>query len=1200
MLSNDDLKTFFYQLKYNDSLFIKAFTALKNYKGQLNFDNFMLFYCRTYIFQDLDLNESPTFIFNLEFPFSDYVPSLYYANPDFYTQSFYSQVYRKNIMLQFLKSYEVIQFLQNLDIDYNFICSHLLNTNSLPQEIFSFGFISLDYILQKFKGNELSNFKQNIGLNIIYIFINQICEIFSDFIQNGSTKSKSLLDKSNEFGKFLLEKIFEGTVYFLNPKIRIGRTLKCLILSYPLLRFRFFEENKQRILTLLSSYAFSISKHENIFDKFDSDAEIFNLIDQNIISIVDDKTKWKKNNSDKNLVIINKLLDLYKLKYENIDELYSYDFYPLLQNIIEKDYPLKLMNKVLEIVENSPNKNNTLSVYLNYILKITLLFCTTTVGGLYLFNSNFIPKMVKLIQKLTFNDYPNFILEILIILQISFNRKIIDISFLRLKNVESNMSLKEFMINILFRNEPVLSNNSFYYFDHFDKLFNRVNKTYSFLFEKNNIDLFCDSFININFEDSYLNIIKSIGLNMSEEFDIIEWKNEINKNPIDNTYDDDILEENEKNFDKKINEEIHTVKTKIPGFILLDFLRCLENLNQTNFNIQYQENSFFTDNKYDLVSIIINDKVPFAIKSVLLNFLLKFVLCEKADSNNNKIYGPLLFTSLFEKFPFETQIKGKNLITVESKESEKHLNETVKLMNIFIICIELLKAKEKSLNFEKAFIEKNGLYDFCVSIILSISYFSNLIVNTNKIHELYLIGFSKLAYKFFEKETEKIFMTVLNKKIEHKEIDFKVNNKFAYQEQISIIVDVNLIIQQYIDKINLDSYKFFDRKIFNIYQSFINYHKGELSSDSSNHYSFILEFKQNKENEDKTLEELNEFNGLGSKINSTILNNYKEWNKYIDEECKKIKKLLDTILNSKIQAMSRREMFFSFVLFHIAYSKSEGEYMLNDNLFLKCLIRMIRSDDKFVTVCDDEKMEIMKDNSFKDKKEINIQDFKARTIGGIIKKIYFLTNYELLISSCFSNTEQENKLSELLNSLILFLEVLAEHFNTFFHDSMFKYKFDLSKDKDNIPVAKYDEESKTFIKLKEDVDEKNIYSPYEVLLNLHQKIFESLYINNDEYYRETQQNNLLIIFHSLTYCIIEYTNFDNPEYRSIMQNLYKDYFFWQKEDKSVNPVFHSINFEIDHNTLDKVKYIFVKNNLLSLFIFYIRYGPKEINKNYFY
>ena len=276
-------------------------------------------------------------------------------------------------------------------------------------------------------------------------------------------------------------------------------------------------------------------------------------------------------------------------------------------------------------------------------------------------------------------------------------------------------------------------------------------------------------------------------------------------------------------------------------------------------------------------------------------------------------------------------------------------------------------------------------------------------------------------------------MTVLNKKMEHKEIDFKVNNKFVYQEQISIIVDVNLIIQQYIDKINLDSYKFSDRKSSNIYQSFINYHKGELSSDSSNHYSFILEFKPN---EDITLEELNEFNGLGSKINSTISDNYKKWNNYIDNECKKIKKLLDTILNSKIQAMSRREMFFSFVLFHITYSKSEGEYMLNDNLFLKCLIRMIRSDDQFVTVCDDEKMEIMKEDYFKEKKEINIQDLKARIIGGIIKKIYFLTNYELLISPCFTNTEQENKLSELLNSLILFLEVLAENFNPFFHDSV--------------------------------------------------------------------------------------------------------------------------------------------------------------------
>ena len=234
--------------------------------------------------------------------------------------------------------------------------------------------------------------------------------------------------------------------------------------------------------------------------------------------------------------------------------------------------------------------------------------------------------------------------------------------------------------------------------------------------------------------------------------------------------------------------------------------------------------------------------------------------------------------------------------------------------------------------------------------------------------------------------------------------------------------------------------------------------------------------------------------------------------------------------------------------------------------------------------------------------DIEINEFKARIIGQIIRKINYLANYELLISQCFSNTEQENNLSELLNCLILFLEILGEHFNKFFHDAIFKYKFDLSMNKTNFPAAKYDDESKTFKKLIEDVDENNIFSPYEVLLNLHQKTFETLYISNDVNYRETQQNNLLVLFNSLTCCIIEFSNFDNEVYGEIMTNLYNKYFFWKKEDESFNPIFKSLNFEIDDKILkkEKEKYIFVINNILTLFIFYIRYGRKEMNNNYFY
>ena len=182
-------------------------------------------------------------------------------------------------------------------------------------------------------------------------------------------------------------------------------------------------------------------------------------------------------------------------------------------------------------------------------------------------------------------------------------------------------------------------------------------------------------------------------------------------------------------------------------------------------------------------------------------------------------------------------------------------------------------------------------------------------------------------------------------------------------------------------------------------------------------------------------------------------------------------------------------MFYTSIFSYLENLGEKAERELNDHVFLKALISIILSDEKFKSICD-EKMEINIKRVLLDSKDFDLNDFKARIIGHIIKKIYFLANYELLISLCFSNTKQENELSELLNCLILFLEILGEHLNQFFHDSIFKYKYDFSTGKDNLPVAKYDEESQTFKILKEDVEENNIYSPYEVLLEVHQKIFE--------------------------------------------------------------------------------------------------------------
>jgi len=1182
LLNSYTFQNYFYSYDYNDIIHSKILSCLKESKKNSSYGIILHNYISKYFSNVIYNKEIPVYSFN----FNEYYPDLYYYNPDLFSHSFFFQVYRKRIISKNIESNECISFLRKLGYSNEILCSYL-SMEIYSESLFKYGFFTLDSI-SKINEKELGSFKTKLNFYFIYIVINQISEIFSDFILNGNTNRISLMNKSNHISKILIQFAIERILYVYQPSFTLMKDLKNYFIVYPLFNFFFYEKNKQRIITLLSSYSLSLSHHQNIFKDSEDDSAIFNLIADEV-KIIITKKKLRKNDSQQNIFIVKKILDLYQLKYDNIEELYLYDFNNLLQNIIEIDYPIKIVNKALELIPNlnsNLKESKSLNICLEYIKTILLLCSINIVGGAYIYNSDFIPKLIQIILNLNFNDFPNFIIEILIILKKCFNRKIIDISFFAITNRKEDISVKEYLIDILFKNEPIIVNEWIYDFSIFDRLLYRINTIYSFVFQKENINILPDSLVNINFEESYLNIIKAISLNMNEEFTYMNWKNQINTSMSHSLVEDyKFIEENEKHLENKIKEEKVKIKTKIPGFILLDLFRCLENLNQTNFYLKYEKKSYLIDDKFDLTSLIIKDKIPLAVKSLLLNFLLKLVLSQKIDPKSNKIYGPLIYESCFEKVSNEQSINGKYFITLESNESEKHLNETIKLINILIICIELLKKKE-SLNFEKAFIEKNGLYDYCISIIKAIHCLSNLIVNTNNIYDLYLSSFSKLAFKFFE--VESIFMKVINKKIEHNKIIFDLDKEFDYKETMSIVVEINMIIEKYIDKINTDSYIFSDSESTSIYQSFINYNKGILSSTTNNHYSFIFD---KKNNERITLEELNEFNGLDSIINSKILNNYNKWNQYIEKETFKAKDLIQKILNSENETISERDILYNYLFLHLAdYSN-----ILNEHLLLKALIRIIRSDEQFKSVCDEKAKKFVR--VFLEQKGYDFNEYKARIIGQIIRKIYFLTNYELLISQCFSNTKQEKELSDLLNSLILFLEILGENYNQFFHDPIFKYKFNFSTN--NIPIAKYDEDSGTFKKLKDNIEEKDMFSPFEILLELHQKIFETLKITNEDNNRETQQNNLLIIFNSLTFCIIEYSNFENPDYQPILEKLYFQYFSKQKEDKSSNSIFHSLNYEIDNNMLKKTKYIFMINNILSLFMVYIKYGKKEQFENYF-
>jgi hypothetical protein len=291
------------------------------------------------------------------------------------------------------------------------------------------------------------------------------------------------------------------------------------------------------------------------------------------------------------------------------------------------------------------------------------------------------------------------------------------------------------------------------------------------------------------------------------------------------------------------------------------------------------------------------------------------VLTLKIETDNNNIVDPpLIYASRYEQqckeyaFDFNDMERDykKYLITLESKKSEKHMNESIKLMYIYNLCMGILKKNKDTLNFKKAFVERNGLYDYCVSIIQAIYSFCNLIINTNKIHELYLSTFIELASEFFKNKD--LFIDIINDKtklskdkIKNKEIELitKENddfNNFNYKQKIEIIKEINNVIEILINKINIDSFNFSDNKPTSIYKTFNQYSKGEFIVSINDHYQFT--FMKNTER--ITLDDLNEFNGINnSENNSKIFENYKKWKDENRNQYFQVKNLFEKLFNLK-------------------------------------------------------------------------------------------------------------------------------------------------------------------------------------------------------------------------------------------------------------------------------------------------------------
>ena len=367
---------FFAQLDYNDEIFSNAFSCLKENKHYSSYNNIIDNYLLFFFFNHINLNETPIFVF--EDYYLGVLPPLNYNNPDYFSHSFYFQAYRKQIISNLMESNKVISFLRKKGLDNDIICSHMMNTEGISIPFIVYGFFSLDSI-SNLNGDELSKFKQNLRPYIYIIssiFRNQLYEIFFDFLKCGKSNHISLLDKSNQFSKIFLEAILELSRILIIGNFHTGIIqVKNILNNYLLYMFNFIDENKIPKIVLLSSFSLSLNPHQNIFDDIeerkncsDSDInkqkeyykEIFNRIDDNINYIIKGK-KTRKNDSLHNIVIVAKLLKIYKIKINydeeqfKIQDLY-YDFNELLQNIIEKDYPTTLVDKVIQVLNGNHQK----------------------------------------------------------------------------------------------------------------------------------------------------------------------------------------------------------------------------------------------------------------------------------------------------------------------------------------------------------------------------------------------------------------------------------------------------------------------------------------------------------------------------------------------------------------------------------------------------------------------------------------------------------------------------------------------------------------------------------------------------------------------------------------------------------------------------------------------------------------------------
>ena len=1158
--------------KYNDNIYKNIFEHFNEINKGANIDSmsyFCEFYFQKYVIENLKKNE----VSILDLIEED-------LNPDNHSFSFILN--KKNRVTNTLTQEEHIKFLNDCGVSYDKFYNISFSDKAIFYKLICYGLYTNQKLLDLYK-------TLNIGVDINPIFINQmyIAEIFNDLISRGQTNSMSLFDKQNILSKINLRRIF---IRFYKDQYK--NKIQTFIGMLDIFNFksRFLDSYKKRILVLLASYSNARNKQYLENKEIDLKKEIKTIMDP---------INFQKKRRPQNAIIITKIYEYFKIDYNNTSKFQ--DFTDLINDIVSLNILENLINDCLY-------KNLELKK-LKDILKIMTICCINDIGAEYLYNSCLLDKILRIlliiiktpkiynsldndlnIENITIltedilNNENNdnnenkqnddmqkniheIIIEFIMILYLMFNHVELEYKLKKLDFDSLEKNKYYYMLKILFFDQNI---NDICKGDNY--LFFRINLVMQLL-DKNNHNTLFSSFSELKYDDSYSDIMKYLLLNLETD------------NKIDKIFDKNVnpgemsKEEFKKKYLDEYTDKSKNIKDKKPlkKYYLLIILHTLKSLDHSlflgygNFIQKYNKKMPVFNNDLDLVNLIKNESIPLEIKSLFLNFLFIIDLTPKRISNKekdpNKVYWALTYDYL------------------DSQELKEHLSNTLILIDACSCLIDVLTSKQ--INTDISFKKKDGIYDISVTIIKEIYIFCNLIINTENIHNLYIYALFNLLIKFYSNigffmeitnTTQKNELSKYNNSVDNKkrlEEMKKINPKDKAQEEtiMSKIMEVQNDMKMIFNYLRLDLYNITSDKSVCIYDKYIKYYK-TFTSFSNDSYSYIYQNDNIDIRTNITLEELITDNSWDryneySNINLDILNNFNLLQNYVNEHDEDGLNYFLKNLDINRDKITLRELFY-YNLFKMILNYDF--FVLNNTSLINGIIKLVLSDKNYKNFY---QMKILK-FLFETEDESKINDFFEQFIGKLIKSIYFIFGYVFKISKSFTNTKFEYKTSELLNSLILFFELLGENSETFFHKFVFEYKYNMLDLKDFHAVEKFDKNDKGNFDVKYKIDYKKI-TPFEALLMMFIQQLRSFNFNT-----EIKPDNSIIIYNSLTQCIIEYSTPEDEIHKKIIGFNFYIYFLNVKEIERRN--YKNIEYEIN-KLIKNEKNIFVMRNYLLINVF---------------